>query len=192
MPINDAQLENLLREAGKTAVPPALPADLADRVRHRYFRRRKSIRLGGSLAVVTLLASLGIYYPSFILHPSSFPSHSPTLTLEQRIEQLNRKLDQLAIKIKQQKKELAQMVEYQQALDKGGPLAADMTEYGMALRQRIRAEQAGYMLVGLGEDFLALSQPAEAAKNFKKVLDNFPDTAAAAKAKTHLAKLERN
>ncbi len=187
--MNDAQLENLLHEVGRTTASPAPPADLTRKVRQRYFQRKRTIRLGGGLAVTAFLACLGIYFSSFILHPSSFPLPSPAVSLEERIAQLDRKLDQLAVKIHQQENTLARMVEYQRVLDAAGPRAAEMTEYGMNLRQKIQAEQAGYMLVGLGEDYLALSQPDQAAKNFKKVLENMPGTAAAKKAKEHMSKL---
>jgi TolA-binding protein len=186
--MNDAQLDNLLREAAQTSAQPAINGDLAGQVRRRYFRHRRTIRLGG-LFVVALLACIGIYSSFFILHPSSYPNLSPALSLEERIERLNQKLDQLETKIHDQGKTLAQMIEYQKARCAGDSIAAEATDYGMALRQRIQSEQVGYMLVGLGEDFLAQSQPAEAAKNFEKVVNNFPGTAAAAKAKIYLAKL---
>jgi hypothetical protein len=183
--MNDSQLENLLYEAGQMVAPP-MPDDLAVQVRLKYFKRRKNILYGGSTAAI-ILGCLCIYSSSFILYPSSFPPPSPALALEERIERLNRKLDQLTVKIQEQDKELAQMVEYQKALDSNSPQMAEMTEYGMMIRQKIQAEQAGYMLVGLGEDYLAMSQPDQAAKNFKKVVESFPETATASKAKKLLA-----
>ncbi len=186
MQLNDSQLDKLLHELAGTENRPTISGDLAGQVRRRYFHRRRAVRLGGGLVFTAVIACVGIFYSSFILLPSSFPPPSPALSLEERIERLDRRLDQLAVKIGEQQRELGQIVEYKKALDSAGPRAAEMTEYGMALQQRIQAEQAGYMLVGLGEDYLALSQPDLAVRNFKKVLENYPDTVAAVKAKKKL------
>jgi prefoldin subunit 5 len=188
MPLNDDQLESLLHEAVRAVGVPEVSGDLAGQVRQKYARRKRGIRLNAALATAALLLCAGIY-SSFITHHSSFVPPSPALSLEERIAELDRKLDQLAVRIGQQENTLARMAEYQRVLAADGPRAADMTEYGIELRQKIQAEQTGYMLVGLGEDYLALSQPDRATKNFQQVVENLPATAAAEKARMHLAGL---
>ncbi|MBN2022717.1 MAG: hypothetical protein JW809_07965 [Pirellulales bacterium] len=55
----DDRLVQLLREAGRAAVPPAASADLAGRVRRRHARRTRPRRVAGGAAAALVLIAAG-------------------------------------------------------------------------------------------------------------------------------------
>ncbi len=187
--MNDFELDSLLRKELEESPSPPLPDDLAGRVRKLRDRRRMKLRI--ATCSIIFVAALGGYAWHNSAGRQSVASSQAVDALIAKLDDLERKVAELQEKIKEQDEENAQIVEYRRALSIS-PAAAEDTPYGRKIRDRVNLEQTAYMLVGLGEERLALGEADEARRNFRTVVEKLPTASSAERAKELLAKMDRS
>lgn len=200
-PLNDRQLEDALHAAGQLEIAPATSSlDLPSKIRSRCRRRKRNRLLGTTATVAALLVFM--LWVSFGLKTkiqptetprsdiaSAIPSDSPGADprIPRKIERLEEELDRMRTKLADLEKQLEEAK--RSFVSSGDPGESLLSADDL---MQIEDEKTAFLVLSRAERYLAQTDKAEALKEYRRILENFPRTASAEKAKKQIAQLTAN
>lgn len=195
------QLESALHAVARmeTARPPSCP-DLAAKVRGRC-RRRKRNRIFAATAATAMLL-LSAFWIAFGSNPRMQPGNpdrqdiaaadqsKPGETdrqVSRKIERMEEELDLLRNKLADIEERLAEAKRPSAATAEAGEplLSADDLDH-------IENEKTAYLVLYRAERYLEQTDKTEALKEYRRILEHFPRTTSAGKAKEQIDLLTAN
>lgn len=194
--MNDSTLDNLLRDAGRSAAsPPGSTGDLADRVRRLHRRRQRRRRVGGGLSVVVLLAAAT--WPVQFYH-ADVESGQPvqligehnqpeTESLEAEVARLKAEVVQLRAAAEQQEAALRDVLARQEAEKRLAAWRRERAKPDPAIIARGEMEKTAFLLVDWADGRRAQGANLdELAAAYRQVDELFPDTPSGGTARQRL------
>ncbi len=199
--LDDASLQQLLREAGRGETPPPHPPpDLADRVQRLGLRRRRRRRvLGGLSAVSVVLAGTfaTVYYTSGpiprpdqpVTNAAKPPEDVPTPLADEDVKRLRAEIAELAAEADARQRLVEEAIGRQRLRQQTARLEEHSRGPDPFELARVEIEKTAFLLVDHAQRQSPLSPVGHAAEEYHRVLEYFPHTNAARTAEHRLKQL---